>query len=80
VAAGLGTDSKAQAITIPDESQPPQKAAKHDDAKVPVHLWNERVRKDSHLKLDDRELDCVQACLLAHWKKRVAKGFAENCK
>jgi hypothetical protein len=34
------------------------KAAKHDDAEVPIHLWNDRVRENlSHLKLSDEDLD-----------------------
>ena len=34
-----------------------QKVAKHDDAEVPVHLWNDRVRAGSCVILQDRELD-----------------------
>jgi hypothetical protein len=46
-----------------------QKAAKHDDAEVPVHLWNDRARNDSpFLNLSDEELDCVRHCALAYWK------------
>jgi hypothetical protein len=53
---------------------------KHDDAKVPVHLWNDRARRDSHLKLSDQDLDCIRVCLLWYWKRLVATEFSRHCK
>jgi hypothetical protein len=57
-----------------------QKAAKADDAKVPVHLWNERARKDSCMKPDDRELDRLRAWALQYWKHLITGVFARQCK
>ena len=58
-----------------NDIQGDQKAAKHDDAEVPTHLWNERAREGSRLKLSDRQLDCVCVCALRYWKRLIAKGF-----
>ena len=52
------------------------KAAKHNAAEVPIHLWNERVRENlSHLKLSDGDLNRLRQCLLACWKWRVGRDF-----
>lgn len=62
------------------DTQSSQKAAKHDDAEVPVELWNERARKDSQLKLTDEELDRMRECLLRYWKRLIARNFGEFCR
>lgn len=56
-----------------------QKAAKHNDAEVPVHLWNERASSGSRVTLQDRELDCLRNCLLWYWKCLVTKSFYLEC-
>jgi hypothetical protein len=63
---------------LKDEYQD-QKAAKHDDAAVPVHLWNERVRRGSRVTLSDEELEGLRFVLLKYWKRLVGKGFAMWC-
>jgi hypothetical protein len=62
------------------DTQGAQKAAKQDDAAVPVHLWNECVRKGSHTILDDQELDLIRDCLLKYWKRLVARCFQLVCR
>jgi hypothetical protein len=52
-----------------------QKAAKADDAKVPVHLWNDHAREGSHTKPDDRALDLLWAWALHYWKLLIAWAF-----
>jgi hypothetical protein len=79
----LGVDEDPPVVTplVPTEdAQGNQKAAKHDDAEVPTHLWNERARQGSRLKLSDRQLDCVRVCALKYWKRLVAKGFHDQCR
>lgn len=62
-----------------NDPQSQQKAAKHDDAEVPVALWNDRVRQGSRLTLTDQELDLIRNLLLTYWKKLVARNFASWC-
>jgi hypothetical protein len=68
----------AMVVVVPPELDVhgAQKAAKADDVKVPVHLWNERAREGSHTKPDDRELDQLQAWALRYWKHLIARAFA----
>ena len=60
------------------DAQGKQKAAKHDDAEVPIYLWNDRVRTGSQLNLSDAELNCVQTCALGYWKRLVARTLAKQ--
>lgn len=56
------------------------KAAKHDNAEVPIHLWNDRVRENLlHLKLSDKDLDWLQWSMLVCWKWRVGQDFSQHC-
>jgi hypothetical protein len=66
----LGLDKVAQ-----------DKAAKHDDAEVPIHLWNDKVRENlSHLKLSDEDLDRMRQLVLVCWKPRVGWDFGQHCR
>lgn len=55
----------AQGVSSND-TQSQQKAAKHDDAEVPVALWNDHVRQGSRLTLSDQELDRIRNLLLTY--------------
>lgn len=62
------------------DTQANQKAAKHDDAEVPVSLWNERARAGSGVMLTDGQLDRIRECLLRYWKRLVARDFGHWCR
>lgn len=58
------------------------KATKSDDATIPVHLWDDRVRNALNLSVADVSrgrlriaLDVLRSRLLRRWKRRVAQGF-----
>jgi hypothetical protein len=63
-----------------EDTQGAQKVAKHDNAEVPVYLWNDRARADSLLTPSDEDLDCIRVCTLRYWKRLVVRTFECHCR
>ena len=72
--------SKQGSETAAERKLREAKAAKEDDAAVPVHLWNSRVLRDWDSRTDQEEagqrLDTLRSkLLLRRWRQNLRKSF-----
>ncbi len=73
---GVHVDAQLKAVEKVDEAKAYAKAVKADDAEVPLHLWNERIRSPGVLR-EKRD-----AALTAFWKlghRWFLRSLARDC-
>jgi hypothetical protein len=73
---GVHVDAQLELVEKVDEAKAYAKAVKADDAEVPLHLWNERIRSPGITR------EKQDAALTAFWKLRhrwFLRGLTRDC-
>ena len=73
---GLHVDSQLDSLRRIREAKEFAKAVKADDAKVPVHLWNNRLPCPSEDDQRDKALDTFRGWW---WRKGYMQGLRRDC-